>query len=216
AIEWLQIKSKKSRDFLDGTSQVLIRDGQLMEDNLKKEKITADELMQGLRSKDVFRIADVEFALIEPSGEINVQLKKEHQPLTASDLGLVMQRERTPQIIIMDGNIMDKQLRVEGLDERWLKQELDKLDVKVEDVFLAQVDSNRQLYVDLYNDQKSLNHQKQPTPNVLLQLKQIEATLKKAAEGSQDEKSIRIEKLVGRFREELEQLLDDPLPRLKQ
>lgn len=216
AIEWLQIKSKKSRDFLDGTSQVLIRDGQLMEDNLKKEKITADELMQGLRSKDVFRLADVEFALIEPSGEINVQLKKEHQPLTASDLGLVMQRERTPQIIIMDGNIMDKQLRVEGLDERWLKQELDKLDVKVEDVFLAQVDSNRQLYVDLYNDQKSLNHQKQPTPNVLLQLKQIEATLKKAAEGSQDEKSIRIEKLVGRFREELEQLLDDPLPRLKQ
>ncbi|WP_088547238.1 DUF421 domain-containing protein [Paenibacillus aquistagni] len=216
AIEWLQIKSKKSRDFLDGTSQVLIRDGQLMEVNLKKEKITADELMQGLRSKDVFRLADVEFALIEPSGEINVQLKKEHQPLTASDLGLVMQRERTPQIIIMDGNIMDKQLRVEGLDERWLKQELDKLDVKVEDVFLAQVDSNRQLYVDLYDDQKSLNHQKQPTPNVLLQLKQIEATLKKAAEGSQDEKSIRIEKLVGRFREELEQLLEDPLPRLKQ
>lgn len=72
------------------------------------------------------------------------------------------------------------------------------------------------MYVDLYDDQKSLNHQKQPTPNVLLQLKQIEATLKKAAEGSQDEKSIRIEKLVGRFREELEQLLEDPLPRLKQ
>lgn len=214
-IEWIQIKTKKGRDFIDGSSQVLIKDGKIMEDNLKKEKITSDELMQGLRNKDVFRLADVEFALIEPSGEINVQLKKEHQPLTASDLGLVMQRERTPQIIIMDGNIMDKQLRVEGLDERWLKQELDKLDVKVEDVFLGQVDSNRQLYVDLYDDQKSLNHQKQPTPNVLLQLKQIEATLKKAAEGSQDEKSIRIEKLVGRFREELEQLLEDPLPPLK-
>ncbi|WP_195575654.1 DUF421 domain-containing protein [Paenibacillus sp. 1001270B_150601_E10] len=216
AIEWIQIKSKKGRDFIDGSTQVLIKSGRIMEENLMKEKITSDELMEGLRKKSVFRVADVEFAVIEPSGEINVQLKKEHQPLTANDLGIIMQHERSPQILIMDGEVMNEQLRGEGLDEHWLKKELAKLGVKVEDVFLAQVDANKQLYVDLYDDKRTLNNQYQPTANVLLQLRQIEASLKTSTEASKDEKAIQLHQLVERFRQDLEQVMEDPLPPLKQ
>ncbi|MGV2794814.1 DUF421 domain-containing protein, partial [Clostridium perfringens] len=87
-IEYIQIKSKKARDWIESTSTILIKEGKVLEDNLKKEKLTNDELLEQLRKKNVFDAAQVEFALIEPDGSINMQLKKEHQPLTPSDLGM--------------------------------------------------------------------------------------------------------------------------------
>ncbi|WP_029198915.1 DUF421 domain-containing protein, partial [Paenibacillus alginolyticus] len=87
-MEFLQLKSKTARDFLDSKAAVLIKDGKIMEDNLKKERLTTDELMEQLRKKSVFKAADVEFAVIEPSGDINVLLTKENQPLTPKHLGI--------------------------------------------------------------------------------------------------------------------------------
>lgn len=75
-IEFLQMKSKKVRDFIDSKATILIKDGKILEDNVKKERLSSDELLQQLRKKNVFKTADVEFAVIEPSGEINVLLKK--------------------------------------------------------------------------------------------------------------------------------------------
>lgn len=152
-IEFLTIKSKKARNLLDGKSTVLIKDGKILEENLKKERLTTEELMEQLRSKDVFRVADVEFALIESSGEVNVLLTKENQPLTASHLGIKVAPDQEPQAVIMDGNIMDEPLSTIGLNRRWLDTELEKVGVTVENVFLGQVDSYGQLYVDLYDDQ---------------------------------------------------------------
>lgn len=75
-IEFLQLKSKKARDFIDSTSTVLIKDGKIMEDNLKKERLTNEELMEQLRGKNAFKTAEVEFAIMEPNGQINVLMKK--------------------------------------------------------------------------------------------------------------------------------------------
>src|ERR1700730_14032154 len=87
-IEFLQLKSKKMRDLIDGTPRILIKDGKIMEDNLKKERITTDELMMQLRKKNFFLVADVEFAVMEPSGDFNVLLKRENQPFTPKHLGI--------------------------------------------------------------------------------------------------------------------------------
>ena len=72
----LSLKNKTARDFFEGKSTVLIKDGKILEDNLKKEKYTSDELLELLRGKGAFSVADVEFAVLEPSGELNVLLKK--------------------------------------------------------------------------------------------------------------------------------------------
>lgn len=152
-IEFLQLKSKKFRDLVDGKATVLIKDGKIMEDNLKKERLTTDELLEELRSKNAFRVADVEFAVMEPSGQINVLLRKEHQPLTPSHLGVKVGPEQEPQTVIMDGQIQDEPLATLGLNREWLRTELDKLGVTLENVFLGQVDAYGQLYVDLYDDQ---------------------------------------------------------------
>jgi uncharacterized membrane protein YcaP (DUF421 family) len=151
-IEFLQVKSKTMRDLIDGTPRILIKNGKIMEDNLKKERITTDELMMQLRKKNVFLVADVEFAVMEPSGDINVLLMRENQPFTPKHLGIKVAPEQAPQAVIMDGKIIDEPLAAAGLSRGWLKTELDKIGVSYENVFLGQVDAYGQLYVDLFDD----------------------------------------------------------------
>jgi uncharacterized membrane protein YcaP (DUF421 family) len=151
--EFLQIKSKMMRDFIDSKGRVLIKDGKILEDNMKKERLTTDELMEQLRKKMAFKVADVEFAIMEPSGDINVLLTRENQPLTPKHLGIKVGPEQEPQAVIMDGKIMDEPLATIGLSREWLNTELEKLGVAIENVFLGQVDSYGQLYVDLFDDQ---------------------------------------------------------------
>ena len=104
---FLALKSKKFRDLVDGTSTILIKDGKVMEDNLKKEKYSISDLDSLLRQKDVFNIADVEFAMLEPKGDLSVLLKKENRPLTPKDLNLQVANDKVPQTIIMDGSIIN-------------------------------------------------------------------------------------------------------------
>ncbi|QJD82722.1 DUF421 domain-containing protein [Cohnella herbarum] len=152
-IAFLQMKSKKMRDFIDSKGRVLIKDGKVLEDNMKKERLTTDELMEQLRKKMAFKVADVEFAIMEPSGDISVLLTRENQPLTPKHLGIKVGPEQEPQAVIMDGKIMDEPLATIGLSRAWLNTELEKLGVTIDNVFLGQVDSYSQLYVDLYDDQ---------------------------------------------------------------
>jgi uncharacterized membrane protein YcaP (DUF421 family) len=152
-IAFLQMKSKKARDFIDSKGRVLIKDGKVLEDNLKKERLTSDELMEQLRKKNAFKVADVEFAVMEPSGDINVLLTRENQPLTPKHLGIKVAPEQEPQMVIMDGNIMDEPLATIGLSREWLNTELEKLGVAIENVYMGQVDSYGQLDVDLFDDQ---------------------------------------------------------------
>ncbi|BCC79549.1 DUF421 domain-containing protein [Bacillus cereus] len=172
----LSLKNKTARDFFQGKSTVLIKDGKILEDNLKKEKYTSDELLELLRGKDAFSVADVEFAVLEPSGELNVLLKKDFQPLTAKDLGLKVPNEKEPQTVIMDGNVLDEPLSASGHNRAWLHSELEKLGVVIENVFLGQVDSYGQLTIDIYNDKLQMPSP-QNKPLLLASLKKCHADL---------------------------------------
>ena len=172
----LSLKNKTARDFFEGKSTVLIKDGKILEDNLKKEKYTSDELLELLRGKDAFSVADVEFAVLEPSGELNVLLKKDRQPLTAKDIGLKVANEKEPQTVIMDGNVLDEPLSASGHNRAWLHSELEKLGVVIENVFLGQVDSYGQLTIDIYNDKLQMPSP-QHKPLLLASLKKCHADL---------------------------------------
>jgi uncharacterized membrane protein YcaP (DUF421 family) len=161
----LGIKSKTFRDLVEGKSTVLIKDGKVLEENLKKEKYTIDELNSLLRQKNVFKTADVEFAVLEPKGDLSVLLKKELQPLTAKDLNLPLAPEKEPYTIIMDGNILDDSLASAGKNRGWLDIELANLGVTIDNVFLGQVDSYGKLTIDTYDDQFNLPS---PQPRKLL------------------------------------------------
>lgn len=175
-IEYLKIKNKKARDFIDFKSTVLIKDGKILEDNMRKERISSDELLEELRKKDVFKLADVEFAIMESDGAINVLLTRENQPLTPKDLGIKVAPEQAPQIVIMDGNVMENSLETLGLSQGWLQGKLEKLGLSVQSVFLGQVDSYGELTVDLYADKVQVP-KLQDKPQLYALLKKCEADL---------------------------------------
>ncbi|MFT4414213.1 DUF421 domain-containing protein [Fredinandcohnia humi] len=184
-VGFLAMKSKKVRNFVEGKGTVFIKNGKVMEDNLKKEKYTTDELLELLRKKNVFQVADVEFAVLEPTGDLSVLLKKENQPITPKDLKLIVPSIKEPQTVIMDGVIMDEPLSTIGLSRRWLKSELDKLGVAIENVFLGQVDSYGQLTVDLYDDKLQVPSP-QEKPLLLATMKKCQADLEIFALSTQD------------------------------
>ncbi|GED33322.1 DUF421 domain-containing protein [Brevibacillus centrosporus] len=150
--EWLSLKSKWYRDMMEGKSTIVIQDGKILENNLAKEKLTAEDLLGQLRVKNVFRVADVEFALMETSGELTVQLKTEQLPVTPSQLKLNVAPAKPPQTVIMDGKIMPIPLAALGKDQIWLETQLKKRNKTLQDVFLGQVDESGNLYLDFVSD----------------------------------------------------------------
>ncbi len=185
-LDLIALKSKIVRDFIDGKGTVLIKDGKVMEDNLKKEQFTTDMLLKQLRTKNAFKFADVEFAVLEPTGELNVLLKRDRQPLTLKDLNVKIPDEKEPQTVIMDGKILNEPLATIGLNPGWLKTELDKQGIAIENVFLGQVDSFGQLTVDLFDDKIQVP---KPTemPLLLSSIKKCQADLELFALATENE-----------------------------
>lgn len=186
-LEFLALKSKIARDVIDGRAVVLIKEGKILEDNLTKDHLTADDLLQKLREKNAFKVADVEFAVLEADGKLNVLLNKENQPLTAKHLGIKVAPEQEPQTVVMDGKIMDEPLATIGLNRNWLNTELKKIGVSIENVFLGQVDSYGQLTVDLFDDQLKVP-QPQLKAQLLATLKKCEADIEMFGLGSKDKR----------------------------
>lgn len=151
-LDYLSLKSKRIRDFVEGKETIVVKDGKILEDNLKKEHYSIENLLNQLRKKEIFRVADVEFAVLETDGDLSVLLKKDKQPVTVEDLNLPLGNEKEPQTVIMDGEIVDESLKNSGLNRQWLKTELEKKGVAIENVFLGQVDALGQLTIDVYDD----------------------------------------------------------------
>ncbi|MDH5159665.1 DUF421 domain-containing protein [Heyndrickxia oleronia] len=175
-ILFLSLKSKKFRDFIDGTPKVIIKEGKIQEDTLTKEKYTVDDLTELLRKKNAFNLADVEFAVLEPNGDINVLLKKENQPITPKDIQLQVAPEKEAKTVISEGQILDEVLGETVFNRAWLKAELEKLNVALDNVYIGQIDSYGKLTVDIYDDKIQLPNS-QERALLLATLKKCQADL---------------------------------------
>ena len=151
-LDYASMKSQWIYNTINGKERVLIKDGKVMEDNLSKERLTGQEFLQLLRSKKVFNLANVEFAVMETTGDINVSLKADKTPVTSYDLGKKVAPKTEPQTVILDGNILNEGLTNSGLNQGWLTTELENKGVDLENVFIGQVDSSGDLYLDLFDD----------------------------------------------------------------
>ncbi|MGE5403546.1 MAG: DUF421 domain-containing protein, partial [Candidatus Saccharibacteria bacterium] len=146
------VKSKMVRDLVQGKETVLINHGRVLEDKLMEAQMTPEDLLSRLRTRNVFNFADVEFAVLEPDGQVSTLLKKDKQPVSATTLGMQVNLESVPQTVMLDGVIVDDHLSAMGLNRNWLYTELEKIGAAPENVFIAQVDSTGQLYLDLFDD----------------------------------------------------------------
>ena len=141
------------RKVVDGEATMVVKNGKILEKKLKQIRIPTDELLSELRTKGVFSIADVEFAMFEPGGKISVQKKSQKQPVTPSDLNIPTQYDGLPAVLIMDGTVLYDELRTLNLTKAWLHHQLGKQKINdVTEISLAQLDTKGNLYVDLKGD----------------------------------------------------------------
>ena len=164
------IKSFKFRELVESSPSILIKDGKIMEKTLLKHRLTFDDLLNGLREKDAFNLSEVELAMLETNGQISVMKKPEYQALTPKDIGLSVEEDHAPSLVIIDGTLLEKHLIYLGYSKDWLLKEIKKQGAnQFEDVFLAQINSDGSVYVDLFNDKKTVQQEKQK-PNLAVQL----------------------------------------------
>lgn len=152
ALDYLAMKSKVIYDLINGKEVVVIKEGKVMEENLKSSRFTGEDLLRGLRSKNVFNLADVEFAVMESTGDLNVILKSDKKPITPKDLGIKVSPEKAPQTVILDGNVINESLANLGLNQGWLNAQLETQGVTLDNVFIGQVNSSGELYIDTFDD----------------------------------------------------------------
>lgn len=210
-IDYLSLKSKFVRDLFEGKGAVLIKEGKVLEDNLKKENLSTDELLSQLRLKGAFKLSDVEFAMLETNGEVSVLQKKETLPVTSKDLQLNLPNEEEPEAVIMDGNILHDALRASGHTMEWLQTELEKTGVTLDNVFLGQLDAKGNLYLDTYNDQLQIPAASQ-NQLLLATLKKCQADFEMFA---LETKAPKAKQVYSKAAEKLQQTVDQLRPYLQ-
>ncbi|WP_339184530.1 DUF421 domain-containing protein [Oceanobacillus sp. FSL W7-1293] len=211
-LAYLGMKSIIFSKITDGKATILIRNGEVLDKNMKKSLITINELLMLLREKGTFKVSDVEMAVLETNGELSVMLKTNQQPVTPQTLGVPLEQEHGPAILIMDGKIMKKSLENLGYSKEWLIGEVQKQGAEeVRDVFLAQIDSRGSLYVDLYEDQYTKTEVEE-RPLLAASLKKIQADLEGFSLQTDDPAA---KKLYTEQAAEVQKVLDTILPYLK-
>jgi uncharacterized membrane protein YcaP (DUF421 family) len=158
SLSFLSKKSPRFRRIVIGSPAVLIEKGKILEKNMAKERITLSELIEKLREKNAFNLADVETAILEVDGQISVQLKANKRTVTPLDLNIQPPSQGLPKLIIEDGNLLEESLKDVKLTKSWLLTKLAEQDIHdISKVMLAQVDTLGNLYVDLYADMPTKN-----------------------------------------------------------
>ncbi|HET7579400.1 MAG TPA: DUF421 domain-containing protein [Bacillales bacterium] len=185
----LAMKSKGFRKLTDGQPTVVIKNGKVQENKLKKLMMTVEELMQLLREKNVYKLSDVEMAIVELDGELSVMKKSDAQPVTPKILGLLTEEEQQPQIVVLDGNLLEKSLNKTSYTRQWLLGEVMKQGASdFSDVFLAQIDAKGNVYVDLYQDNLK-KPEVQAKPLLKASLKKTQADLELFASQTENKKA---------------------------
>ena len=147
-ISYLSMKSIVLRRFFMGTPTIVIEKGKILENNMKKIKLDVNELLEELRSQGYFSIGEVEYAIMEVSGDISVLPKSEYKPLTPLDMNIKTSKSSLECIAIIDGKIMKNNLKEMGHNEYWLKKELKKQKCgDIGKILLCTVGSNNKINV---------------------------------------------------------------------
>ena len=151
----LNMKSINLRALICGKPQILIFRGKIDEKALKKEKITMNELQERLRQNNIFNIGDVEYAILETSGQISVIQKPEKRNTIPEDFNIVPEYEGIPYDLIIDGKIMHENLKTIGRDVNWLKKQVEKFNIKPENALIVTFDGKGQIFCQEKERKKS-------------------------------------------------------------
>ncbi len=137
----LSLRSLRLRKLLCGKPVILIENGNILQDSLRKTRVTLDELTGKLREKDILDPRTVQYAILETGGNLSVFPYPKERPASARDAGIQASRQFLPLTIVSDGKLLYENLKKSKKDERWLRRVLSEKETRLEDTWLLTVDA---------------------------------------------------------------------------
>ena len=154
-ISGVTMKSIKLRGLLYGKPSIIINHGKINQEEMKKNRFTADELTEELRTQSVMDISTIEYAILETNGQLNIVLTPGNRPVTAAQMNVQTEDTGYTAIVVSDGRVLRSILRLMGRDENWLKKQLKSAGIdKPGDVFLMMANGADHIYVARKEKQK--------------------------------------------------------------
>lgn len=145
-ISIINIKSTKVRQIICGKPSLLIFRGKIDQKVLKKERFTINELEERLRDNNIFNIGDVEYAILETSGQVTVIPKPNKRPTTPEDFNIEPRYEGIPYDLVVDGKVEYENLKKIGKDYKWLQKQTEKFGIKPEQALIVTIDGDNKFF----------------------------------------------------------------------
>lgn len=145
-ISILNMKSTMARQVICGKPRILIYRGKIDEAALKKERFTINELQERLRSNNIVNIGDVEYAILETSGQVTVIQKPGKRTAIPEDFGITPEYEGISYDLVVDGKVMYQNLEILGKNYEWLKRQVNKFNMEPEEALIVTLDGKSQIF----------------------------------------------------------------------
>ena len=145
-ISFFNMKSLRCREILCGKPSILIYRGKIDEQVLIRESFTINELQERLRGNNIFDLGEVEYAILETSGQITVIPKPEKRNVTLEDLKINAEYSGLPYDLVIDGVILEDNLHKISKDKKWLEKEVGKFNMKPEEALVVTLNGNGEIY----------------------------------------------------------------------
>ena len=146
-LSYLSLKSIKLRNFFNSKEVILIENGKINRKNMSKNQITINILETEARVNGFFNLDDINNAILEPNGKISFEPKENNKPITKKDMNIKTNNKPIIYNIIIDGEIVDENLKHINKDKKWLYHELKVLGKRKEDILLLTIDTNNKINI---------------------------------------------------------------------
>lgn len=153
-ISYITMKSIKARRFITGVPIVIINDGKIIKENLKRCRIDINDLLQDAREDGFFDISEINYAVMESSGKISFLPYSKYMPVTPNDLGINVSNNSLVANLIIDGKIMYDNLKNINRDVNWLNKQIKNYDIK--ELLLVTCDINYKVNIYKMNEENQL------------------------------------------------------------
>ena len=157
-ISVMNLKSLKTRELICGKPSILIYRGKIMEETMKKERFTINELEERLRGNNVFNIGDVEYAILETSGQVSVILKPNKRNTIPEDFQIIPEYEGISYDLVVDGKVMKENLEKLEKDYLWLTKQVAPFGIKPEEALIATIDGKGNFFCQAKSKNKKEKH----------------------------------------------------------
>ena len=138
-VSWLCLKSISARRILCGKPVILIDNGKLLQENIRRTRVNLDELTGHLRELGILEVEKIQFAILETNGSITAFPYPQYRPADAGESGITAQKQELPYTIISDGRLLADNLKLLGRDRQWLDHYLGANRICQSDVLLLTV-----------------------------------------------------------------------------